>query len=182
MVTSFWSVLILLVVGVIAASSVFELFSRLYQESRHARQQLAAEGETLESRLAGVAESMMNASAMLALVQTEIEARAEKARQLAAEVEERERLIELTQEQKDAVAELKSTARRAGWQGFIIRMDKALAPALRLADGDAVEFRFDTRRAVPATCRTPRRSPTVQRPSRPGTPAPAAISSRIPHE
>jgi flagellar biosynthesis/type III secretory pathway M-ring protein FliF/YscJ len=106
MVTSFWSVLILLVVGVIAASSVFELFSRLYQESRHARQQLAAEGETLETRLAGVAESMMNASAMLALVQTEIEARAEKARQLAAEVEERERLIELTQEQKDAVADV----------------------------------------------------------------------------
>lgn len=37
---------------------------------------------------------------------------------------------------------LSETARRAGWQGFMIRMDRALSPAVRLADGDVVEFRF----------------------------------------
>lgn len=39
---------------------------------------------------------------------------------------------------------LSSTARRAGWQGFTIRMDRALSPAVRLPDGDAIEFRFQT--------------------------------------
>jgi hypothetical protein len=39
---------------------------------------------------------------------------------------------------------LNLTARRAGWQGFIIRMDNALSPAVRLPDGDVVEFRFRT--------------------------------------
>jgi hypothetical protein len=37
---------------------------------------------------------------------------------------------------------LSATARRAGWQGFMIRMDQALSPAVRLVDGDVVEFRF----------------------------------------
>lgn len=39
-------------------------------------------------------------------------------------------------------APLSATARRAGWQGFMIRMDRALSPAVRLVDGDVVEFRF----------------------------------------
>jgi hypothetical protein len=39
-------------------------------------------------------------------------------------------------------APLRATARRAGWQGFTIRLDRALSPAVRLADGDMVEFRF----------------------------------------
>ncbi|AMU29992.1 DpnI domain-containing protein [Mycobacteroides abscessus] len=37
---------------------------------------------------------------------------------------------------------LSATARRAGWQGFTIRMDRALSPAVRLSDGDVHDFRF----------------------------------------
>ncbi len=37
---------------------------------------------------------------------------------------------------------LKATARRAGWQGFIIDVRKALAEPIRYMDGDVVEFRF----------------------------------------
>lgn len=36
---------------------------------------------------------------------------------------------------------LSPTARRAGWQGFMIRMDRALSPAVRISDGGKVEFR-----------------------------------------
>jgi hypothetical protein len=39
---------------------------------------------------------------------------------------------------------LSSSARQAGWQGFIIRMDKALSSDVRLSDGDVDEFRFHT--------------------------------------
>jgi type II restriction enzyme len=39
---------------------------------------------------------------------------------------------------------LKPTARRKGWQGFTIRMDTALSRAVRLRDGDVVEFGFQT--------------------------------------
>ena len=31
-------------------------------------------------------------------------------------------------------------ARRAGWQGFMIDMDKALADVVRISDGDVEEF------------------------------------------
>ncbi len=38
---------------------------------------------------------------------------------------------------------LSSAAKRAGWQGFMIDTAKALAPPVRYADGDVVEFRFN---------------------------------------
>jgi hypothetical protein len=36
---------------------------------------------------------------------------------------------------------LSATARRAGWQGYMIDTSKALAAPIRYADGDVVEFR-----------------------------------------
>jgi hypothetical protein len=59
--------------------------------------------QTLESRLAALGETMGNASELLVLVETELKAREEKARQLAAEVKRSEQLALLTQEQKEAV-------------------------------------------------------------------------------
>jgi hypothetical protein len=64
-----------------------------------------AEG-TLESRLQDVAASMSKASELLGLVQVEIEARAERAKQLAAQVEEGKKLASLNQGQIDAIAGL----------------------------------------------------------------------------
>ena len=38
---------------------------------------------------------------------------------------------------------LSDSAKRAGWQGFMIDTSKATAPPVRYADGDVVEFRFN---------------------------------------
>ncbi|AKS34677.1 hypothetical protein [Mycolicibacterium goodii] len=52
--------------------------------------------ESLESRLATIAESLQQAAVLMALVQTEIDARAAKARQLADDVQKAEQLALLT--------------------------------------------------------------------------------------
>lgn len=91
-----------------------------YVFARRSKQAQNQVEETLEGRLATVAESMARASELLTLVQTEIEARATRAKQLAAEVERGEQLALLTQAQKDAVAavvrrEIASEGRRSLW-------------------------------------------------------------------
>ncbi len=40
-------------------------------------------------------------------------------------------------------APLSASARRAGWQGYMIDMTRALAAPTRYIDGDVVEFRFN---------------------------------------
>lgn len=45
-----------------------------------------------------------------------------------------------TEEMFIARKPLSQTARRAGWQGFVIDLGEALAPAVLLEDGGAIEF------------------------------------------
>jgi hypothetical protein len=80
--------------------------------------------QTLESRLAALGQTMGDASELLVLVETELEARAEKARQLDAEVKRPEQLALLTQEQKEAVREvlrdeIVTGGRKANWLAFV---------------------------------------------------------------
>ena len=60
-----------------------------------------------------------------------------------------------TEEMFIARSPLRQTARRAGWQGFGIDLGKALAPAVRIEDGGATEFRVTvaarSRMAPPST-------------------------------
>ena len=60
-----------------------------------------------------------------------------------------------TEEMFIARSPLSQTARRAGWQGFGIDLGKALAPAVRIEDGGATEFRVTqaarSRMAPPST-------------------------------
>lgn len=83
-------------------------------------QRESAAEETLETRLANVGRNITRASELLVIMQTEIEARAEKARQLAADVKESEQLALLTQAQKDAIAavfrsEIAAEGKRSIW-------------------------------------------------------------------
>lgn len=80
--------------------------------------------QTLESRIAALSTSMNLASQLLVLVETELKAREEKARQLDAEVKRSEQLALLTQDQKEAVrsvlrGEIVSEGRRANWLAFL---------------------------------------------------------------
>jgi hypothetical protein len=92
-----------------AVVAVLALVSGLIQAWRDARavrdaQRRVQAEPTIESRLHEVAASMSRASEMMTWVQTEIEARAEWARQLAAEAAQSEQIVSLTKAQKDAVA------------------------------------------------------------------------------
>jgi hypothetical protein len=119
-----------IVVGVLIYSYVEDV------RKRSAAKERTQANETLESRLAAVASNMTNASELLTLVQIEIEARATKAKQLAAEVEEGEQLKELTQPQKDAVASLlrgeivRESARSKWWNVGISTAYFALGSAV----------------------------------------------------
>ena len=64
----------------------------------------AAAEPTLEARLAELGTNMTSASALLVLIQTELEARRVEAERLASEAKHAEEILKLTQEQKDAVA------------------------------------------------------------------------------
>jgi hypothetical protein len=106
--------------AIVSGASVFLSLMAFLARLEAPRPERMKVGETLESRPATVAGSMARASELLVLVQTEIEARAAKAKQLAAEVKKGEQLALLTQPQKDAVAavlrgEIAAEGRRSIW-------------------------------------------------------------------
>jgi hypothetical protein len=92
--------------GLVAAGSLILGVVQGWRATRAARQAQSHVAPTIESRLQDVAASMSKASELLGLVQVEIEARAERAKQLAAQVEEGKRLASLNQGQIDAIAGL----------------------------------------------------------------------------
>ncbi|OSC26733.1 hypothetical protein B8W69_16160 [Mycobacterium vulneris] len=99
---------------------IVSLYGAVVAARNYRRVRDAITDTSLESRLKTVAASMARASELLVLVQTEIQARAAKAKQLAEEVERGEQLALLTQPQKDAVAavlraEVSAEGRRSIW-------------------------------------------------------------------